>query len=454
MTEPAGRSTRGDLAGLRELLGGPGTTWLIERVRERLARGRPAAGSISLREPTQEQRRSALRLVGPPRRTGQGLHVDLGEVDRVLRASVWPAGLADAVSELAGPVTVRADQRRRRDEAWRSAARRFDPAVVVHPRLEHWWVNWCSAGSLRRVARAEAARQVGPLTDTPAQDGDVALAGTTADLVGTAAACVSQLPSAGEPLAVFARRTLGDAHALDRGRPVELLVRAAAEQLGELGPGVSPREAWAGVGLLVSAVSSTALCLGVRGNPDATGPGRATATALDAWSEQHVPVVLTLDQVRSGGIAPLSGSADVHVCENPSVVEVVAGALGGAGGPRVSPVLVCTSGQTGTAVLELLIQLTADGARVRYHGDFDWAGLRIAESLRSKVPWSPWRFGAVDYAEAAGRMATRSDALRLPLRGRPASSPWDVALSAVMAEEDQAIEEEEVVDLLLQDLLA
>lgn len=43
-------------------------------------------------------------------------------------------------------------------------------------------------------------------------------------------------------------------------------------------------------------------------------------------------------------------------------------------------------------------------------------GLRIAESLRSKVPWQPWRFGASDYLEAAARIRTRPDTMRLPLR--------------------------------------
>ncbi len=450
VTEPA----RGDRARLQELLGQPGTAWLVQRVRERLARGRPLVGPVSTPQPTQEQRRAALRLVGPPRRTSQGLRVDLTELDRIVRASVWPDGLADAVRELGGAVTVRADQRRQRGEAWGAATRLFAPAVEVHPRLAEWWEQWCAAGSLRRVARAEAARAgVFVAGDSAEQDGDVALAEVAADVARVAGACVSQLPAAGEPLAVFARRTLGDAHALDRGRPVELLVRAAAECLGGLEPGaVSPRMAWYEVGLLVSAVSSTVLCLGVRGATGATGPGRATATALDAWREHCVPSVLTLDQVRSGGVAPLALGDVVHVCENPSVVEMVGSALSGAE-PRPAPVLVCTSGQAGTAVVDLLTRLTSDGAVVLYHGDFDWAGLRIAESLRSKVPWHPWRFGASDYFEAFTRARARPDTMRLPLRGPPAASPWEEALSAAMTEQGQAIEEEAVVDLLLQDLL-
>ncbi|CAN5400048.1 hypothetical protein BH24ACT12_BH24ACT12_11430 [soil metagenome] len=447
VTEPA----RGDRVRLQELLGQPGTAWLVERVRERMARGRPLVGPVSTPQPTQEQRRAALRLVGTPRRTSQGLRVDLTELDRVLRASLWPAGLADAVCALGGPLTVRAEQRRRRSDAWGAAVRLFVPALQAHPRLAAWWEQWCATGSLRRVARAEAARTGAAVAgDVPELDADVALAEVAADVVRVAGVCVSQLPSAGEPLAVFARRTLGDAHALDRGRPVELLVRAAAEQLGDLQPGtVSPREAWHRVGLLVSAVSSTVLCLGVRGGNGAAGPGQATTTALDAWREHCVPAVLTLDQVRSGGVAPLGHDEVAYVCENPSVVEVVAGALCDAQ-RRPAPVLVCTSGQAGAAVVDLLAQLTARGAGVRYHGDFDWAGLRIADSLRSKVPWHPWRFGASDYVEAA----TRTDLMRLRLRGPAAASPWDEALSEVMAEHGQAIEEEEVVDLLVQDLLA
>ena len=42
--------------------------------------------------------------------------------------------------------------------------------------------------------------------------------------------------------------------------------------------------------------------------------------------------------------------------------------------------------------------------RVRYHGDFDWGGLRIAGGLFGRFPMQPWRYDADAYqaAVAAG----------------------------------------------------
>jgi uncharacterized protein (TIGR02679 family) len=113
------------------------------------------------------------------------------------------------------------------------------------------------------------------------------------------------------------------------------------------------------------------------------------------------------------------------------------------------PVLVCTSGQHRTAVVELLKILVADGADCRYHGDFDWAGPRIAQSLSSQLAWVPWRYSAADY-----RAAVQDGGPSLGLTGSPAESPWCPQLSAVMTELGNAVEEEAVAELLAADVLA
>ncbi|MEV7466999.1 DUF2399 domain-containing protein [Streptomyces kronopolitis] len=51
---------------------------------------------------------------------------------------------------------------------------------------------------------------------------------------------------------------------------------------------------------------------------------------------------------------------------------------------------------------------------MRYHGDFDWGGLRIAAALLRRVPWSPWRYTAAHYRAAVRALAAR----RSPGRGR------------------------------------
>jgi uncharacterized protein (TIGR02679 family) len=93
--------------------------------------------------------------------------------------------------------------------------------------------------------------------------------------------------------------------------------------------------------------------------------------------------------------------------------------------------------------------LTTDGAECRYHGDFDWPGLRIAQALGQRVPWTPWRYTAADYLAAL-----EADPLSRSLTGRPALSPWDPELAEVMAERDLALEEEAVAERLSDDLVA
>jgi uncharacterized protein (TIGR02679 family) len=426
------------------------------RPRARTAQGQVGrmTGAVQLREPTADQRAAIMRIIGAPRRSGGTLRVDLGELEDLLRRGVWPGGLADAVVVLTGPVPNRPRERAAADAAWAGAQAAFGSAVLAHPSLDTWWQQWCVAGNLKRAARSDpgAARQ----------------------LASDAAACLCALPSSGEPLAVFARRITGDAHGLDRARPLGRLALAAVGALGGVGAvsapddALGPREIWASVGLLVSAVSSTVLCLGVPGEPSGEAGGRAgaraTAIALTAWRSAGLPVVLTLEQVRSGGVGVVPAGDVVHVCENPSVVEVVASEA--AERARLdaepwsvrAPVLVCTYGQPGAAVLELLDRLTVAGALVRYHGDFDWAGLRIASTLAAHTPWQPWRFGAPDYVSAVLGLDSDApdgpaDREHLALRGAPAISPWDPALADAMQATGVAIEEEEVVALLIADLL-
>lgn len=437
-----------DRAALARLLGGPDIAWLVERVRARIvaAHGDPLSGVVQLRGPTAAQRAAVVRLVGPPGRAGAALRVDLALVEEVLRRGPWPAGLADAVQTLTGPVVDTSAERLRESTAWDAARDLMSHVAVAFSGLAEWWDGWCAAGGLKRSSRAEAARLGQPLGPE-----------IGAELVRHMATVLAALPASDEPLAVFARRVLGDAHALDASRPLGRLAAAVVGAAFGSAQDVSVRDAWAAGGVLMSAVASTVLCLGVSGLgvPAVTGgaPGPragATAAVLEATRAARMPVVLTLDQVRSGGVAGLPIDATVHVCENPSVVEVVAdrwAAQSVAAGCR-GPVLVCTWGQPSTAVVELLEILTAAGATCRYHGDFDWPGLRIAGVLRGRIGWTPWRYTANDYVALAS-----GDVLSRLLTGTPAASAWDPGLAAAMAEHGRAIEEEAVVHQLACDVV-
>ena len=430
----------GDRTALDRLLGVPEMAWLLARVRVRVAasRGSLLTGVVRLDEPSDAQRAAAVRLVGRPRRPGATLRVELGDVEAILRRGPWPAGLADAVQTLTGPVIDHAAERARTVTAWDQAAVGFRHATAESVVLSDWWEAFCGAGGLKRAARAEAAR-------TGAAYGP----GVGAGLVDLVAAVVAALPSAGEPLPVFARRITGDAHALDMSRPLGRLAAAAVE--AAFAPDAhSSRDAWAAAGVVLSNVASTVLCLGV---PGATSPGgssaQASAAALEAMRAARVPLVLTLDQVRSGGVEPLPPDLMVHVCENPTIVEVAAGTWARSTAVTSAPVLICTWGQPSTAVVELLAVLTGRGAGCRYHGDFDWPGLRIAHALHRRISWTPWRYTSADYLAVV-----ECDGPSLALDGRPAPSPWDPRLAEVMAERGVAVEEEAVAETLANDLVS
>ena len=434
------RDVSGDRTALDRLLGIPEMAWLLARVRPRIAASREAmlTGVVQLNEPTDAQRAAAARLVGRPRRTGATLRVDLADVEAILRRGPWPAGLADAVETLTGPVVDHAVERERTADAWVQASHGLRIEAASHPGLGDWWEELCASGGLKRAARAEAART-----------GTAYGPGVGAGLVESVAAVMAALPSAGEPLSMLARRITGEAHALDMSRPLGRLAAGAVE--AAFAPGArSSRDAWAAAGVVLSNVASSVLCLGVPGAVAPVGSAaQASAAALEAMRTARMPLILTLDQVRSGGVEALPPDRMIHVCENPTVVEVVAERWGRSTAVAPAPMLVCTWGQPSTAVVELLAILTSRGAGCRYHGDFDWPGLRIAHTLQQRIPWTPWRYTAADYLAVV-----EGDVPSGALEGTPALSRWDPSLATVMAEHGLAVEEEAVAETLANDLMS
>ena len=102
------------------------------------------------------------------------------------------------------------------------------------------------------------------------------------------------------------------------------------------------------------------------------------------------------------------------------------------------------------AAVALLRHLAAHGARLLYHGDFDWGGVAIARTLAYHVDWLPWRYDADAYVAALRR---GGDALPM-LSGAPQATPWDARLAEVMRKRGTSVEEEVVVDELIGDLEA
>jgi uncharacterized protein (TIGR02679 family) len=107
--------------------------------------------------------------------------------------------------------------------------------------------------------------------------------------------------------------------------------------------------------------------------------------------------------------------------------------------------LVCANAHPGAAATVLLRQLAAAGARLCYHGDFDWPGITIANGIIGRFGAHPWRFDAGAYRAAAARGGAS-------LRGRPVMAAWDPCLTEAMLEVGVKVEEERVLGDLLADL--
>jgi len=414
----SGCTTVTDLERLRSTLGAPGLEWLVARARERIARGLPLTGTIVRSSSTTVEREALARFMGRPVSVAKSVSVSLGDVDRLLRISgIADGGLADAVTLLGGAVVIRHDEASRLREEWAAAHEPLRLLAASHPQ----WIPWADqaekSGALRRRAR---------------------VAGEAHRLSGDAARVLERLPANGIALAVLANDVLGDSHALDTGRPVASLVLAAIRSLdASLEPtqGTTARQLWECVGIALDELSSTVL---VHALPYSTRAQSATTATTPLTALTALPHYLTLQQLDRLNLFEdnLSG-IEIFVCENPSVVAAAAHVT--------SAPLVCVRGQPSAATVRLLTQLVSAGATLRYHGDFDWGGVRIANGLFRRFGFTPWRFSAIDYQLLAGAGSAQ-------LQGKPVLAEWDPNLTEAMTEFRIKIEEEAVLGDLILDL--
>ena len=425
-----------DLERLQRILGTPDTAWLLERVRKRAAEGRPLTGSLALNPASPAQRRAIDALLGRAPSRGASLSVRLEELDALLRTSgIHPGGLRAAVEELTGPIPDNKANALAESQAWRYAYEPLDAEVSGNSHLEVWWSRPHTRGTLKRLA-----------------GGDPTVART---LTTQTAAVLRALPADGISLPVLAATTTGDAHALDADQPVGRLLLAATEQwayalssdpesLITLPKSEQRRAQWAELGVSLDELSSRVLTLGLPGNPSSPG----SLGPLLAIAKKHgEPLALTLRQVRQGAADTEPdpwgiGGGEVFVCENPAVLEAAARQLG----PRCPP-LICVEGHLSVACRAMLRALREHGASFRYHGDFDWGGLRIANSVVDLIDAAMWRYSHHDYLDAVDR------GHGVPLNtGEPCDASWDPRLRAAIATRAVRVEEEHVLPDLLADL--
>jgi len=423
---------------LRRLLGGPQLAGLRQRLRARYERG--AAGvAFTLTRLTPLERRALAGLLGRTLKVGDSMRVQAAHLDEAIARAGLASDLRAALELLDGPVHDRRAQRLAAEHTWQAML-----ACVAQPQLAALLSNAVGAGLLKRLCGS-----------------DPALATT---LLSQAQRVLMKLPGRGISLARLAAEALGDSHGLDAGRPVATLVLRAWGSGASLdSPPDSPgrpsdacgstREQWARLGVTINELALPALCLNlpVRGNANGDGPSASsTASSIVALAGTLArglaapgePVHLSLRRLLRRPPSWDAVGRDVFVCENPNVVAIAADQLGATCAP-----LVCTDGMPAAAQQTLLTQLAAAGARLRYHGDFDWPGLSIGNFVMREFAAEPWRFGAADYLGACA-----GGTLTLPAQDR-VEARWDDRLTAAMAQQALAVHEEALVETLLADLV-
>jgi uncharacterized protein (TIGR02679 family) len=152
-----------------------------------------------------------------------------------------------------------------------------------------------------------------------------------------------------------------------------------------------------------------------------------------------LPTHLSVLALRASPLTVAAGTT-VLVVENPRLVEAAAER-------RLVASVLCTNGNPTTAPSLAITQLGACRARMRYHGDFDAAGLVLA-SRAQNAGCEPFRMSATDYHDALAQASAAG--VELPRDPAPAPpTPWDPALANAFDEHRAIVHEERVMDDVL-----
>lgn len=403
-----------DRTRLETALGARSLSRFIDRLVRRLERGEPLAGRLTLSAVTDDERRAIDRLLERTASIGRSISIDLDDLAARLRSARVAPSLEAAVEALRGPIPDR------RAIAETTATRQTE----LRQRLAAAWQHHPAAESLHAFLEDPSVQ---PLLHRT-------LIGHP-ELEATFTRVVDSLPASGALLAEFASRTAGDSHALDPGQPLHAIaIRAAAAIANSDRPrtNLARRELWDSLGVTLDILSTPVLVLGLRATDDSF-----TAEQLRHHATHHEPARLSLRQLRRDAASLTFPPDPVTIVENPNIIAAAADRL-----PRSRP-LICIEGQPKTPARVLLHLLVDQSIPLRYHGDFDWPGLRITTLMQREFGATPWRMTRADYERTPGTT---------PLRGTPIPTPWDPDLTIALQHRGVAVHEEAQLDDLLPDL--
>ncbi|MGV1004978.1 MAG: TIGR02679 family protein [Candidatus Nanopelagicales bacterium] len=390
-----------------------------ERIRTRFEQaGLHASGLVTVPVTSRAERHALGALLG---RTviRDRVRIGLAALDARLRERSGVGGLAAVLAAYFGsPLQDRPAARIEQQEA------REGPLALAADLVQAPWVLEWIAG----------LRATGALLKNPDPE----------QTVRQAAAVLNELGGWGRELATVSRvelgaQLLGDAHALDHDRPLhQIVLRGLAAAAGTPLPvGARQRSAlWARFGVEPDLLSRTCLVWGLRfADPGPVGQ------RLSLAAEAGDPVHLTEWDLRRIGSFSVEPGLALLICENPRVVEALAEAA------LPGWAAVCTAGEPNLVADKLLTNLARSGTCLRYHGDFDWPGVAIANRAIQRYGVQSWKMTAADYLAAVRDEGPE-------LRGPAVEPTWDAELGAAMRSRRRGVHEESALADLLNSLAA
>lgn len=406
------------MSDLPEWIAEPALRPAWDRIRVRFEKsGLRAAGRVQVPVTTRQERHALGDLLGR-RVAAERVRIDLAVLDERLAQRSGVGGLGVVLTALYG----QAPRDRPAARAARADARERPLALAAEllsvTSADEWtdeWLGWLRATGVL-TARADAARLV-------------------REAVGVLKVLTRGAAPPSRSRVEIGATLLGDAHALDRDRILHrIVVRGLAAAAGVPMPESSHEveDLWALFGVQPDLLSRTCLAWRLR----SVGDGPTDRRVNDA-STAGDPIHLTEWDLRRIEALRAADDGRVLVCENPRVVEAFAER-----GPAGWSVL-CTAGEPNLVVDRVLGQLAGARAELLYHGDFDWAGVAIANRVIARTGARAWLLSAADYLGAV-----RPDGP--PLIGREVAPSWDTELGAAMRNHRRAVHEESVLAVLIE----
>lgn len=409
---------------LRTIFDTEGWSRLIAKLETYREAGKPLPTSVTLSQPTDEERiRHARLLRQQVNHQSTSLRYDLAKLGAALSSAQLPADWNEILTALHGPVPHEKLATQAKQLAWKQFWMHVTSNLsnLPFPKAEEWCESLRRDGSLRRHCKGDAEAGM--------------------KLILTAARLLQMLPLLEErPLTSIAAEFCGSSHALDAATPLSTLVlRGLALRYGRPTPTRSDerRDLWSAVGVIGDDLSAPVLTfnLGLHGE-------QPLCQFIAMTSADLQPVHLTPRMLWAADWTQITCPDEVFICENPTIISLAASQLG----TRCPPIL-CVNGEPCHAARHLMRRLREDGCTLWYHGDFDWPGIAIAARIFAEFGAKPWLFDNHAY-EQAKPLESR------PLVGGAIPTPWSPALSSTMQNHGRAYDEERLAEFLLNDLMS